>query len=243
MTASTPEPLRGPGPLTEAEHRKDLLLQDLAYWSECFWKNEEAGERRVQFYISLVTAVMAGLIGLYQYTYEQSHSLTEAAAVLIRAGVPGSAGLLLVGFITYLRMIRRNAVTDEYKERADAVRMLALTEADFSQLYEPGLKPRKARSDRERARRSVSNGGLSVTMAALNSLVLAILAGILVAPHSALWAWLAAVPVFVLAFLGHLRLALRLADPDRRDAEEREDRRRALLGWRPRPSGDGVRPA
>jgi len=40
---------------------KDLLLKDYDYLSESFWKNEQVGETRVNFYIGFVTFVLGAL--------------------------------------------------------------------------------------------------------------------------------------------------------------------------------------
>jgi hypothetical protein len=43
------------------ERSKELLLADHKYICDSFWKNEEPGEKRVQFFITLVTAVLAAV--------------------------------------------------------------------------------------------------------------------------------------------------------------------------------------
>ena len=50
--------------ITNSESVKDLLLADYKYFGESFWKNEEIGETRVRFFITLVTAVLAALAAL-----------------------------------------------------------------------------------------------------------------------------------------------------------------------------------
>lgn len=44
---------------------KDLLLADLEYIRASFWKNEDIGEKRFGFFVTVVTAVVAGLVALY----------------------------------------------------------------------------------------------------------------------------------------------------------------------------------
>src|ERR1044071_6029218 len=43
--------------LPGSEATKDLLFADLEYFGECEWRNEESGEKRFNFFITLVTAV------------------------------------------------------------------------------------------------------------------------------------------------------------------------------------------
>jgi hypothetical protein len=43
------------------EAAKALLLADLEYFAECEWRNEEIGEKRFNFFMTLVTAIEGGL--------------------------------------------------------------------------------------------------------------------------------------------------------------------------------------
>ncbi|MEW5719784.1 MAG: hypothetical protein AB1817_14230, partial [Chloroflexota bacterium] len=52
----------------EAQARRDkteeFMLAEYRYFADGFWRNEEAGERRVNFFITLVTAVISALVAL-----------------------------------------------------------------------------------------------------------------------------------------------------------------------------------
>lgn len=106
---------------------KDLLEVDLKYFAEAFWKNEASGETRVQFLLTFVTAVISALVALAT-TLEMTaadppvlvHWINIEKFTWISIFALGS--LLLLGFITFLRIVRRNCVTDEYKEASDYVR-------------------------------------------------------------------------------------------------------------------------
>ena len=205
-----------PEPAPE-DPRNALLLQDLKYWSDSFWQNEEAGERRVDFYIKLVTAVMGGFVALYGYLHEKKDP--DPAKVILEI-VPGVlVGLLLLGIVTFLRMVRRNNVSQEYKDRSDAVRKHILG-LDFERIYpkpeEPSKEEDKKQSQaKKRAReialrksakkaawssmRSFRNGGLAVMMIALNSFVAGLLAAFGMSGTKR--DWQAGMIVFVLAML------------------------------------------
>ena len=43
---------------------KDLRLADYRYLSDSLWKNEQVGETRANFFIGIVTGVLAGLVAL-----------------------------------------------------------------------------------------------------------------------------------------------------------------------------------
>lgn len=95
---------------------KDLLLADLDYVRGCFWKNEDIGEKRFGFFVTLVTAAVAGLIAL--------SSNNNAAFSEIAKWALGS--LLVFGVLTYLRMLHRNALADRYKTMSDDIWETAL---------------------------------------------------------------------------------------------------------------------
>ncbi len=94
--------------------RADLLLADLNHFSQSMWRNEEVGEKRFNFFLTLVTAVMAGLVALE----------THGGVIHSRRMIYGLAILFLfmVGIMTYLRMLKRNHVTDEYQRTLKSIR-------------------------------------------------------------------------------------------------------------------------
>ena len=95
---------------------QELLLADLQHFSESLWRNEEVGEKRFNFFVTLVTAASAGLVTLYA----SQHAPTGTVLEQIRNGVL----IALAGFgtLTYLRMLQRNRVTDEYKRTLTYIR-------------------------------------------------------------------------------------------------------------------------
>lgn len=114
---------------------KDLLEADLKYFADAFWKNEASGETRVQFLLTFVTAVISALVALATTVEmttadppDSGHWIDIAKVTWISIFALG--GLLLLGFTTFLRIVRRNCVTDEYKERSDYVRRC------YKELYE-----------------------------------------------------------------------------------------------------------
>lgn len=172
--------------------RRDLLLRDFEYSSQSFWKNEELGERRVQFLITLVTAVMAGLGALYGYSVETvrmtgvtAEAAEDAAGHTVGwVAIPALIGLLVIGFVTFLRMVNRDKVTDDYKERSDQIRRVVLGDLVHFWLYEPEElknveqgKPPSVPGLGKKLARSWLSGGLAMTVASINGL----LAGVLVA--------------------------------------------------------------
>ena len=117
------DPARGAGAPSEFESADwdalggDLLFADLEHFSESFWRSKELGERRFNFFLTLVTAVMAGVVA--------AHTSKEFAEKELQA-LQGyaCAALLLVGLGTFLRMLQRNRVSDEYKTTVRYIRRL-----------------------------------------------------------------------------------------------------------------------
>ena len=94
----------------------DFLIAEHQHFAESFWRTEELGEKRLNFFISLLTAAAAGLVVLA--TAESGFTDSHVQWVSFATGL----ALLLVGVSTFLRMLRRNEVTDQYKDAMNLVR-------------------------------------------------------------------------------------------------------------------------
>ena len=90
---------------------KDLLLADLHHFGESLWRNEEVGEKRFSFFITLITALLGASVALVK-----TDKLPEEFMITILWG------LIIFGFLTYLRMVQRNRVTDEYQRTLKYIR-------------------------------------------------------------------------------------------------------------------------
>jgi hypothetical protein len=99
------------------ERSKEYLLAEYRYFTDSLWRNEEGGEKRVQFFITLVTAVLAGLVALIR---PQSGEVRAEATYPMAAGA--LAAVLVIGYVTLKRMRHRNRVTDDYKRTIDLIR-------------------------------------------------------------------------------------------------------------------------
>ena len=84
-----------------------LILEDLRHFADSLWRNEEIGEKRLQFLITLITAVVAGLVAL-QTAEAPTPGLDEVTNAAL-------SGLIIFGLVTYFRMLRRNLVADQYQ--------------------------------------------------------------------------------------------------------------------------------
>ncbi|MBI3914225.1 MAG: hypothetical protein HY327_08590 [Chloroflexi bacterium] len=138
----------------------EFLLTEYKIFSDSFWRNEETGEKRVEFFITLATAVIGALVAL---ATSQSNLPPEATyAVIVFALV----GLLGFGIVTLRRVIKRNSATDEYIRAMDNVRAHFRKDDERLLDYQPFAK---------RGVRKTGTGGLADVVALMNSLVVAAL--------------------------------------------------------------------
>lgn len=171
------------GPKTE-----EFLLAEYRNLADSFWRNEDAGERRVNFFITLVTAVIGALVALATRSSDLGSDTVFAVTVF------ALLALLAFGIVTLLRMIRRNRVTDEYKRAMARIRALFQAEDDRLREYEPF--PRTARK--------IGSGGLAEVVAVFNALIVAALGIVL----GAVLSLLAAGALGALGFVAALILQL-----------------------------------
>ena len=183
---------------------KDLLLADYRYFAECFWKNEETGETRVNFFVGIVTLVVGALAALIA---KDAAPFGEPLRLVVLVSL---FSLLVLGLITMARMLTRNENTDGYKQSMDTVRQTFKDHFDDDRIllhYHPfGVprekersKPRGKDNKKDNARGAASGlgewwreykneirprkfGGLAHTVAAINSLILAGLVAVAVYP-------------------------------------------------------------
>jgi hypothetical protein len=164
----------------------DFLIADYQHFADSFWRTEELGEKRLNFFISLLTAGVAGLVVLA--TAESGFTGPQVQWVSFSTGL----ALLLLGLSTFLRMLRRNEVTDQYKEAMKLVR------ESFRSRY-----ALEAYAPFPNVQRRLFTGGLAQTAALLNSMIAGSLAAIgLVLTTSPTWLALSAGLVFVLSLAG-----------------------------------------
>lgn len=128
----------------------EFLIAEYQHFADSFWRTEELGEKRLNFFISLLTASVAGLVVLA--TSDTNLSDGQVQGIIVGAGV----ALFLFGLSTFLRMLRRNEVTDQYKRAMGQIRDRYRIEG-----YAPF----------EKLPRRLFTGGLAQTSALLNSIV------------------------------------------------------------------------
>lgn len=166
-------------PTSNPTEDHQLLLAEYAHFSESFWKNEELGEKRVNFFITLTTAVLAGIIALY------TADPTNIAPVAIQELATGALAItLLIGIVTLVRILWRNLVTDEFKSILHYLRRELRQRSVALDQYELPFRKKKW----------LFRGGLAEVIALMNSVICTTMAGIWL-PR-----WWLLVGVFMLTF-------------------------------------------
>lgn len=139
----------------QAKH--EFLLESYRGWLESMHKSEALGEKRIEFFITFATAVLGAVFGLFGAKFGRDSVLDPHLAVaLVRSSV---IGLLILGFVTFLRIVRRNQATDRFRRNLVKIERIYLPEHTL--VSAPHLqKPRP-----------LSNGGLVVMMLAMESML------------------------------------------------------------------------
>lgn len=164
--------------------QEKLFLAEYEQYSEAFWRNEEGGERRVTFFTTLTTALVTAIVAL-----RTSELHIPTAEISLIAYVALSSALLF-GLVTFLRILQRDRVTDEYKA---VLRYLREHLKKSSGLEDYDLPLKSAH------RHWLLRGGLATTVALMNCLLVAVL----VAFWSPERIWPFAPEAFLASFLAH----------------------------------------
>ena len=175
-----------------------LLLAEYKVFTESFWKNEEIGEKRVEFFITLTTAIVAGIVALFT---SSSKNLSEASVLKIATGALSAT--FLFGLITFFRILRRNRVTEEYKGILNYLREQLKNKSKDLPEYELPF-----RSDKR-----LLKGGLAETVALMNSILVGAISALWLGKG---WGWLVIPVLFLLTFI----LQVVVAKNDRKKAKD-----------------------
>ncbi len=153
---------------------RDLYLADLERLEESIWRNEEIGEKRFNFFTTLATAVVGGLVALW--TSDRSASATSRAALSKSTDVALFA-LLVFGLVSYRRMIHRDSVTEEYKRETKKIRRRYrdLFQADCPEIKDYWLEyeDKTDESNLKHRWRRIKQMGYTQTLAVINGILLA----------------------------------------------------------------------
>lgn len=166
-------------PNNQQRHSVDFLLAEYRSHRESFWRSEELGERRVNFLITLATAVLGALA-------------IREKGVLVSGGKVdplffyGLGAVFLLGVVTLVRMIRRNLVSHKELRAMGRIRRY-FVDRDPQILPHLSYEPYDDRPQRRKEWNeifSLGTGGLSETVALVNSLIVAALCALVAVSRS-----------------------------------------------------------
>lgn len=185
-----------------------LLLAEYEHFSTSFWKNEEVGEKRVNFFITLTTAIIAGIVTLVTRNHSADFDFLPIASVAL-------SGIFLFGLVTFFRILQRNRITDEYKEIIDYLREELRRRSSSLSEYELPFRSKGA---------MLFRGGLAETVAVVNSFIISVIV--------ALWfgkglGWLSVPCSFIVLFVLQVTVAKRAR---KKKKESRSQMYRAGVG-------------
>jgi hypothetical protein len=148
----------------------DFLLAEYQSHRDAFWHNEELGERRVDFFITLTTAVTAALA-------IREKGILASGSKVDPIFFYGLGAVLLFGFVTLVRIVRRNLVGHEHLRAIGRIRRY-FADRDPQILRHLYYKPYDDRPQRGKGWNelfSMGTGGLVETVSLVNSLIVAAL--------------------------------------------------------------------
>lgn len=141
---------------------KEFLLEEYRSLTESLHINEEVGEKRLTFFITLVSGVMAGIVTLLTNFDEIPFEFMYAVVFLV---IGTLVAILVVGRIIYFRMKKRNRTTDGFKK--DLRRIRNIMKLKYADEHETNLKYYGAFGNNEQRRFT----SLVHVMAVLNAFV------------------------------------------------------------------------
>jgi len=143
------------------------LLAEHARIAELYLYNREMGEKRLSFYLTIVSIAVTGFVALTELRKEEAFLIEGALALLV--------GVSLLGLFTFQRLVERRIVGTEY------LRAINRIHCYFAHL-DPSIRPYyywPLCDDRPTfGRPEAAMAGLSDLMIFFNSLSLALLLGL-----------------------------------------------------------------
>ena len=145
----------------KSNKHEHFLLKEYDYYANCFWKSEEKGEKRLNFFISLVTAVLTASIAIFTFipTFEGAFNFSIFIILIFIILI----ALFSFGLTTLKRIVKRNLDSDLYKSHLDEIRgifqNIYKTELEYYKFYK-NVPPRE-----------ISTGGIANIISFLNSII------------------------------------------------------------------------
>jgi len=145
---------------------KDLLLEDYRYRAEALRRSEQSGETRLNIFIGLIGAAATAFVAMGNSEHGPKGDQLKLIMLVTLLG------LLVVGLLTFARLLIRDQRTDECKRDLDRIRQVFREQFDRDGRL-AGYSPVEVlkQSSNVSSRRF---GGLAHLMAGLNGLLVGV---------------------------------------------------------------------
>ena len=144
----------------------DFLLAEYVHMSESLLRNEESGEKRAAFFVTLVGAT----VGILGFVFGEKTSIASQDKIFPATAIV-TAILFCLGILTVRRLIQRDLVTEEIKLSLRTLRQLFLTQKEAEALPNSFFAPYADPKLTEVKLFSIGNGGWLQTVAFVNALL------------------------------------------------------------------------
>lgn len=219
--------------MPEPAYARDLLIADHKYIGDLFQKNEQGGETRFNIFVTLMTGGIGGLVALMSKP-NALHEVSTRVVVVV-----GFASLLLIGYVIWRRMIKREIASDRFKDQLDTIRETFKQHCDGAGVldhYDLFAKSKSVKTGNGR-----TFGGLTDMVAVLNGLLAAGLTATIVLAvagpfielansKSSVAAILAGAAIAAVVGIAVARLQIRGADREEKKAQAEAKKSAAARG-------------
>ena len=147
----------------------DFLLAEYVHMSESLLRNEESGEKRAAFFVTLVGAT----VGILGFVFGEKTSLASGDHIFLATAIV-TAILFCLGILTVRRLIQRDLVTEEIKLSLRTLRRLFLTQEETKALPNSFFAPYEEPKRKSVKLFGIGNGGWLQTVAFVNALLTAV---------------------------------------------------------------------
>src|SRR5262245_49566590 len=163
-SGSKPDPKH---PADRPPGAKEFAIEEYRGWLESMHRSEEIGEKRLEFFIAFTTAVLGAVLALAKGAHGSDVVVPAEAIKLARWALPL---LVVLGFLTFLRMLRRDSRTDLYKNQLKQIRVW-FASSESQRYDEDHWPPWRHIEDYKRDGRVILHGGLTAVMLAINAML------------------------------------------------------------------------
>ncbi len=155
------------------QRSKEFMLKEYEHHMKEFERSEEVGEHRVNFFITLVTAV-SGALGVLLFEGDDLNVAEEEINLIL---ITVFLVLLIFGFLTLVRMVHRNLVSHkELRAMGRIRRYFVERDPDINKYLQ--YSPRDDKPVRKKKWRDIASmgtGGLVETVMLVNAFLAAVL--------------------------------------------------------------------